>query len=359
MLENLDKIDWSKLEHAYGSATDVPKLVRQLTSRDRSVRDATYEKLYSNIYHQGTLYRATPYVVPFFLELLQEPQIEDKVSLLQFLISVAEASSYNPAQESLSMLYYWSRPSEHNQQQISQMYHVQEAFVAVLEGLPIYYGLLSHEQAQMRYYAVRILANFDEHASTITSLLLQHLKLENNSQVKAMILWCLGCLTPATSPTITTLEKFVLDDTEETPLREVAAISLTYIVGYKTPPEAIKLIIESVRKGLTTSDCFYEDVFNIGTVCEVLYRLGIEAGIEPLTQCLQANTDTDYAISIAETLLDLTFSEKRENLSELNDWQRQALTAIVDCDVLWEMETNLYEIYRLPVEREKLRELLS
>ncbi len=72
MLEGLDKINWKNLQHAYGSANDVPDLIRALAleaplgdieddelgfSFDNS---ASY-KLSSSIFHQGTIFEATSY----------------------------------------------------------------------------------------------------------------------------------------------------------------------------------------------------------------------------------------------------------------------------------------------------------
>ena len=38
MLEELDRIDWKKLQHAYGSAKDVPDQIRALASNDDEIR---------------------------------------------------------------------------------------------------------------------------------------------------------------------------------------------------------------------------------------------------------------------------------------------------------------------------------
>jgi HEAT repeat protein len=37
-LSDLDNVDWSSLQHAYGSAEDVPALIRSLVSSDPEVR---------------------------------------------------------------------------------------------------------------------------------------------------------------------------------------------------------------------------------------------------------------------------------------------------------------------------------
>lgn len=55
----LDQIPWNELGHAYGDATDIPDLLRQLASADPQTREEAQRTLYTNIYHQGTTYTGT------------------------------------------------------------------------------------------------------------------------------------------------------------------------------------------------------------------------------------------------------------------------------------------------------------
>jgi hypothetical protein len=55
MLERLDTIDWATFSHAYGSAEDVPALIRALRSPDPETRDCALSELFSTIWHQGTV----------------------------------------------------------------------------------------------------------------------------------------------------------------------------------------------------------------------------------------------------------------------------------------------------------------
>jgi len=89
MLEGLESIDWSRLEHAYGSAADVPDQIRALTSSDPDQRDRALGELYSNIFHQGTRYEASAYTVPFLLAILRDPATRDRAELLGLLASLA------------------------------------------------------------------------------------------------------------------------------------------------------------------------------------------------------------------------------------------------------------------------------
>ncbi len=75
MFETIDHVQWHLLTHAYGLASDVPQMLRDLVHEDEDVREeALWGGLHSAIIHQGTLYRATPYVIPFLFEILENEQ---------------------------------------------------------------------------------------------------------------------------------------------------------------------------------------------------------------------------------------------------------------------------------------------
>ena len=69
-LSELDKVRWSELSHAYGPAADVPTLISDLASKNVGTRNEALTELQSNIIHQGTVYTATPYAVPFLVDLM-------------------------------------------------------------------------------------------------------------------------------------------------------------------------------------------------------------------------------------------------------------------------------------------------
>ena len=86
--EGLDEVPWENLKHAYGDAGDVPDLLRGLASADGNVRKESIYKLYGNIWHQGTIYDATPHAVPFLIRLHAIPGLpaHDDVATLLMLI---------------------------------------------------------------------------------------------------------------------------------------------------------------------------------------------------------------------------------------------------------------------------------
>jgi hypothetical protein len=77
LLDRLDEVDWTKVSHAYGPATDVPELLRALVDPDTT--DAEHARvrhaLYGNLIHQGTVWSASSKAVPFFVEIVMDDSL--------------------------------------------------------------------------------------------------------------------------------------------------------------------------------------------------------------------------------------------------------------------------------------------
>ncbi|MFG2986450.1 hypothetical protein ACGFYQ_35265 [Streptomyces sp. NPDC048258] len=64
-LDGLDAHPWLASSHAYGSAEDIPDLLRALTGTDADAADEALSDLYGSVLHQGTVYAASAEAVPF------------------------------------------------------------------------------------------------------------------------------------------------------------------------------------------------------------------------------------------------------------------------------------------------------
>lgn len=69
LLDGLGARPWSSLSHAYGSAEDIPDLLRALTGADVDTADEALSELYGSVLHQGTVYAASAETVPFLAEI--------------------------------------------------------------------------------------------------------------------------------------------------------------------------------------------------------------------------------------------------------------------------------------------------
>lgn len=84
MLEGLDQVPWRQLHHAFGTAEDVPALIRASASTEESERSSALYELHGNLWHQGTIYEATPHAVPFLIDLATAQEIPGRSELLSY-----------------------------------------------------------------------------------------------------------------------------------------------------------------------------------------------------------------------------------------------------------------------------------
>lgn len=76
---------WSELQHAYGSAADIPALLAQLESLPDSGSDEEpWFSLWSALAHQGDVYSASFAAVPFVIEALASNPVEAGFVYFQF-----------------------------------------------------------------------------------------------------------------------------------------------------------------------------------------------------------------------------------------------------------------------------------
>ncbi len=89
-LAGLDEVDWSAVCDAYGSATDIPALLRALVSGDPDHREFAYLLLHQTIWHQGNVYSATAAAVPFLYNLLEADGHHDKEAIAGLIAAIAD-----------------------------------------------------------------------------------------------------------------------------------------------------------------------------------------------------------------------------------------------------------------------------
>lgn len=92
MLDDLDTVDWTRLHHAYGPATDVPDLIRAVAGSDDEAAERGRRQLDGSVIHQGTTYSATAPVVPFLARLLTAQSTHHRAKVAWLL---GEMAAYN------------------------------------------------------------------------------------------------------------------------------------------------------------------------------------------------------------------------------------------------------------------------
>ena len=136
VLHGVDDVDWQALEHAYGPAIDVPRMLRALAANDDRWGDA-HAELVGAVFHQGNLYSSSAPAVSALAELAASPRLapERRLDLLYTLFLAGSASARADA--------YGHRPDQH-------AFDVQTAVMGEVDHvMPLWPSLSSAERRVM------------------------------------------------------------------------------------------------------------------------------------------------------------------------------------------------------------------
>ncbi|MFJ9656608.1 HEAT repeat domain-containing protein [Streptomyces griseoflavus] len=92
MFDGLHDIDWSSMDHAYGSAEEVPALLPAFRSPDAEERRKAFSRFHGAVHHQGDVYPCTAATVPFLFELAEDAATPDRAAVVDLLVSIGRIS---------------------------------------------------------------------------------------------------------------------------------------------------------------------------------------------------------------------------------------------------------------------------
>jgi hypothetical protein len=244
VLENLDKIDWSNLGHAYGPADDVPELLRSLASDDEDERSNAIYELHGNIWHQGTIYQATAHAVPFLLELLESPKVEDRHEILVLLADLACGTSYHDVHQHLL-----HRKEEANEQEWQEKIHkelgwVSDVKAAVRAGENLYLGFLNDVEVQMRDAAAYLLASLDRPSAKLAEAIWKRLEKEKKESVQVSLVLAFGMLAEHTEANTGSLLAMLLSSPSKS-VKLAAAMSLIQLSPSEQSSDSIAVLVNA------------------------------------------------------------------------------------------------------------------
>lgn len=340
MLEGLDAVVWHKLEHAYGEATDVPELLRALASDNAKARSDALYALYGNIWHQGTVYEATAYAVPFLGELLAAPDVMEKHRILMLLSSLATGNSYLDVHQHLEWIYSDDeRESDEFQDQITEeLGWVKAAHEAVYQQSGVILPLLKHDDRDVRCAAGYVLASFPEHYATFSLALQQCIEQEDDPIVIGSMLMVLGYLLPARDTDgIDYLHPFLGLDNDPVVCFS-AAIALAYIARDAIPHNALGILVDTLTDNSGVEDAYNQitwvDTDIRATVSSALCFVGAKTAEPIIPRLIEALPELDFfsVTQLVEAILYLLFGQEKlpegVTAADLTPVQRNALKEI-------------------------------
>lgn len=111
---SLDAVEWRDLQHAYGSASNVPDLLRRLAQDTRpkaNYQEEPWYSLWSSLCHQGDIYTASYAAVPHIVEIALGAAFPMDLSFVLFptRVEIARLTGRGPdIPDSLNLAYYRS-----------------------------------------------------------------------------------------------------------------------------------------------------------------------------------------------------------------------------------------------------------
>lgn len=107
MFAGLQEIDWASLEHAYGSAEDVPSLLQSLAADDAAERESALDEFYRAVHHQGNVYDSTVACLPFLFELAANALGAGRAQIIGLIASIGAAADGGLGQERAEEFVSW------------------------------------------------------------------------------------------------------------------------------------------------------------------------------------------------------------------------------------------------------------
>ena len=167
MFTGIDDVDWASMRHAYGSAEDVPGLLRGLASADPGERESALDGMYGSVHHQGAVYDSTLACVPFLLALAAREEVRDRGGIVELLMSIGEAGGARSAQ----------------------------AGAAVRAGAEVFVELVGDRDTGVRRAAPTALVRFLDEPARVLAVLRQRITVERNDGVLLALVESLGLFT--------------------------------------------------------------------------------------------------------------------------------------------------------------------
>ncbi|MFK4104931.1 HEAT repeat domain-containing protein [Streptomyces sp. NPDC019531] len=161
MFTGIDEVDWASLRHAYGSAEDVPGLLRGLASVDPAERETALDGMYGAVHHQGDVYDSTLACVPFLLALVASGDVADRAGIVELVVSIGSAYEDREAGVEAGLL----------------------ARVGVRAGAEVFVRLAGDADPSVRRAAPEALVRFLDEPARVLGLLRERLTLERDDRV--------------------------------------------------------------------------------------------------------------------------------------------------------------------------------
>lgn len=257
----VDGVPWDRLHHAYGTAGDVPDLLRALRSSDEETRHQAHYRLRGNIYHQGTRWEASSHAVPFLVALAADPGTPERALVVQ-LVRLVGLGDVRDEDLPFRAAHAFRAADDATDAQVARMvaalYHDEgdleeipddvqiavdarwrrDCYQAAVEHVATYRRWLADDDAEVGAHAAELLAWFPADETTVAALVND----PPHATVRASANLTLAHLPRPDQDVDSHLATQLGSD--DVVVRRTAAVALAYRLGRSLPDAAAEVLTE-------------------------------------------------------------------------------------------------------------------
>lgn len=342
MLEALERVNWNRLTHAYGTAEDVPAAIRALRASDATTRQTAINQLSNTIFHQGSRYRASTPAVPFLCEVLEAPDTpgKERIVLLLEYLAVGYFEGYllrgfDPEKAFARATRLGQRidlaalraadPEEKDDWNLAhQNLWEKDAYEAVFQRIDLLRRLTHDSEKAVRMESVRALAWFPAVAASSITRVREIVHSHPDPEELANAIHCLALLgrylgNRSDVPWLRTQ----LAPEQPYMVRVTAAFSLSILLNRSLPAEAIDVLLDTVqypeKAQAVGANVSWHWLGLLSEVVEVIKRVKpkpTEPVLSALCQAAEHVEDTMSGVDVFYALLAVTFPPPKKLILE-------------------------------------------
>lgn len=345
-LNSLYDVEWHSIRHAYGAADDVPEMILGITSNDPEQREICLDRLSNTVNHQGSIYEATSYVIPYLIEIVSDNLIPEKDEVLAVLSGFLHSANIKN-----------KRSVEWGTKIIQRLLGYRDLFKQLLDD----------PNDSVRKVAAMLLCDFEDNINQHATWVRERILIEPDLQLKAHLCNALAEmaerfehneLTDFLEFSISVLDKIVFQ-TEHPVARFVAASHLVDIYKQEVSDAILDVIVDTMSNPdlLLLVDPSWGTTFN--TIFAIEWHVDQTRAVDVLERILYQLSDPELIWYIGSAILRSAFPIYVQVYS-LSPPQKKALTALLSFPQFTGSENRLaFSRHGLPETHAELEALLA
>lgn len=378
--EELFNVNWSKLTHAFGAANDVPVNLVALTSKDEDIYNEGIDFLYQTICHQGTIYQATSYTIPFLIDIARSEIVlfDVKRWVIKMIYDISGGSDY-----SLNTI---PKPSKFSVQ-------ARNAIVNEVDSL---LDMLENSDTDLKCLILMLLSALHEESQKIFEALTKTYENSVDYEVREASLEAIRILKTKSVRKEPFFQQIFRNESDQN-LKAIAALGLVNLNKQNSDPEVFEYLLNWTKERINQNPkrdlSFWKSMeLTLGTMAVLweIIKLSTQDNLEEFTNFISLIRKPSEIFSYVRYMLFHLFPNVSEDhltsrhfssngtryvefynqndnkkitldrkISSVSPSHLEILKLISSLDLFWETESNLLNVFGLPHSKHEIEKLIK